>query len=209
MLDRLKAIVTSLLAFGALAIPVGASAQDVTQRGDSGPALPEGAIAERQFRVVTGIEDLYIFTPKPQILSVGERCARLKQACEFEAEISERGALEYRWHAETEHARVFGATELPRFLVQFSRPSQPEGYKVKLLARRLDSPGDQWHEAEHIVHIAGRNRWANLAIVSGSTALGVWLSTTSPDNLSTSSRDRLIGASLGAGVGLLATKISW
>ena len=88
-------------------------------------------------------------------------------------------------------------------------PSQPEGYKVKLLARRLDSPGDQWHEAEHIVHIAGRNRWANLAIVSGSTALGVWLSTTSPDDLSPSSRDRLIGASLGAGVGLLATKITW
>ena len=129
MPDRLKAIITSGLAFGALAIPdftafvaavggdaeimqavvggyavyhvirlavdylhsaafvslmmvllipVGASAQDVTQRGDSGPALPEGAIAERQFRLVTGIEDLYVFTPKPQILSVGERCSRLE-----------------------------------------------------------------------------------------------------------------------------------
>lgn len=264
MLDRLKAIVASFLAFGALAIPgfsafvtalggdagvmqavVGgyavyhvlrlavdylhgkaagsmysflamallipavASAQDVTQRGDAGPALPEGAIAEREFRLVVGVEDVVVFTPKPQILSVGERCSRLKQACEFEAEIAERGALEYRWHAETEHARIFGATELPRFLVQFRRSSPAEGYKVKLLARRLDSPGDQWHEAESIVHIAGRPWWVNAAMVSGATALGVWLSTTHPDDLSTTSRDRLIGASLGAGVGLLATKISW
>ena len=126
---------------GVAACPLVASAQDVTQRGDDGPALPEGAIAEREFRLIVGTEDVQLFTPKPQILPVGERCARLKQACEFEAEIAERGALEYRWHAETEHARVFGATELPRFLVQFRSPSPSEGYKVKLLARRLDSPG--------------------------------------------------------------------
>ena len=208
--DYLHATVTgSILLALALLLPAGASAQDVTQRGDAGPALPEGAIAEREFRLVVGSEDVFVFTPKPQILSVGERCSRLKQACEFEAELAARGALEYRWHAETEHARIFGATELPRFLVQFRRPSPSEGYKVKLLARRLDSPGDQWHEAESIVHIAGREWWVNMAIVSASTALGVWLSTTSPDDLSTSSRDRLVGAGVGVGVGLLATKISW
>ena len=49
----------------------------------------------------------------------------------------------------------------------------------------------------------------NLAVVSGATAFGIWLSTTDPDRLSASSRDRLIGASLGAGVGLVATRITW
>ena len=193
----------------ALLIPAAASAQDTTQRGDDGPTLPEGAIAEREFRLIVGTEDVQVFTPKPQILPVGERCARLGQACEFEAEIAERGALEYRWHAETAHARVFGATELPRFLVQFRRPSPAEGYKVKLLARRLDSPGDQWHEAEHIVHIAGRPWWVNLAVVSGTTALGVWLSTTDPENLSDAASSRLAGAALGGAVGLIATRITW
>ena len=55
--------------------------------------------------------------------------------------------------------------------MMFRSPSQPEGYKIKLLSRRLDSPGDQWHEAEHIVHISGRNKWVNLAIVSGSNCV--------------------------------------
>ena len=36
---------------------------------------------------------MFVFTPKPQILSVGERCSRLKQACEFEAELAARGAI--------------------------------------------------------------------------------------------------------------------
>ena len=184
-----------------------AMAQDIEIDAD---VVPAGALARDPIELVLSDPDrMFLFTPKPQILPVGERCSRLRQACEFESEISERGALEYRWHAETEHARIFGATELPRFLVMFRQPSPSEGYKVKLLARRLDSPGSPWHEAEHIVHIAGRNRWVNLAIVSGSTALGIWLSTTSPNDLSPSTRDRLVGASVGAGVGLLATKITW
>ena len=179
------------------------------QTGDDGPALPEGAIAERTFHLITGEEDVRLFTPKPQVQPVGERCNRIKQLCEFEAEISERGALEYRWHAETNHVSVFGSSELPDFTIQFRRPSPKEGYFVKLRARRLDSPGDQWHEAEYIVHIDGRDWWWNAAIVAASVATGAVLSRINPDNVSHTTRDRIIGGSIGLGVGLVAAKISW
>ena len=214
--------IPALLLAGVLAAPTYAAGQSLSgsphpvedkKRGDvflgQNPE-PSGAIARKPIRLVLSEpEDVYLFIPKPQINTVGQRCTGVDQTCRFEATLSNEQAIQYRWHAETVNARTFGSSELPTFRVLFTKSSPPQGYFIVLNSRRLDSPQNAWSEAEFTVHVESSKRSLKktLLIIGASAGAGalVGWATTQEEPEDTPTARAVLGGVTGAALSFAFT----